>query len=129
MSSETPQTAQSPDPAGPSETGQTTTPVDKVRGALTRYRVLAWITGIWLLLLVVELILRYGFGNHSLDFVPPVHGWIYFIYLICAIDLGIKVRWSVGKIIVTAIAGTIPFLAFYVEHIRTKEVKAQFNLS
>ena len=123
MSSETPQTTDN------AQSAQTTTPVAKVKSALTRYRVLAWITGIWLLLLVVELILRYGFGNHVLDFVPPVHGWIYFIYLICAIDLGIKVRWSVGKIIVTAIAGTIPFLSFYVEHIRTKEVKAQFNLA
>ena len=123
MSSETPQTAE------PAQSSQTTTPVAKVRSALTRYRVLAWITGIWLLLLVVELIIRYGFGNHALDFVPPVHGWIYFIYLICAIDLGIKVRWSVGKIVLTAIAGTIPFLSFYVEHIRTKEVKAQFNIS
>ncbi|MGV9826653.1 MULTISPECIES: DUF3817 domain-containing protein [unclassified Gordonia (in: high G+C Gram-positive bacteria)] len=110
------------------DTTQTTTPVAKVRSALLRYRVMAWITGVWLLLLVAELILRYGFDIRVLDFVPPVHGWIYFIYLICAIDLGIKVRWSVPKIIVTAIAGTIPFLSFWFEHIRTKEVKTQFNL-
>ena len=78
-------------------------PVEKVRGALLRYRVLAWITGVWLLLLVVELVLTYGYDNHALDFVPFVHGWVYFVYLIMAIDLAIKVRWSVGKTIITAI--------------------------
>ncbi|MGV9714076.1 DUF3817 domain-containing protein [Gordonia sp. NPDC003424] len=109
-------------------TPASTTPVDKVRSALVRYRVLAWITGLWLLLLVAELIVKYGFGNDSLDFVPIVHGWVYFVYLICTIDLAIKVRWPLGKIIVTAIAGTIPFLSFYFEHIRTKEVKATYNL-
>ncbi|MFT4043386.1 MAG: DUF3817 domain-containing protein [Gordonia sp. (in: high G+C Gram-positive bacteria)] len=105
-----------------------TTPAVKISSALRRYRVLAWITGLWLLLLVVELILKHGFGNGALDFVPPVHGWIYFVYLICAVDLGIKVRWPAGKIIITAIAGTIPFLSFWFEHIRTKEVKAQLTL-
>jgi integral membrane protein len=105
-----------------------TAPVEKVRGALLRYRVLAWITGIWLLLLVAELILAYGFDNKALDFVPIVHGWVYFVYLIMAVDLAIKVRWPAGKTIITAIAGTIPFLSFWFEHKRTQEVKAQFNL-
>lgn len=105
-----------------------TQPVSKIRGALLRYRVLAWVTGLWLLLLVVELILKYGFGVDSLDFVPIVHGWVYFVYLIMAIDLSIRVRWPIGKTVVTLIAGTIPFLSFYVEHIRTREVRAQFDV-
>ncbi|MDL9938768.1 DUF3817 domain-containing protein [Gordonia sp. ABSL1-1] len=105
-----------------------TAPVEKIRGALLRYRVLAWVTGVWLLLLVVELILKYGFDVDALDFVPIAHGWIYFVYLIMVIDLAIKVRWPLGKIVITAIAGTIPFLSFYYEHIRAKEVKAQFGI-
>ncbi len=59
---------------------------------------------------------------------PIVHGWVYFVYLIMAVDLAIKVRWPAGKTIITAIAGTIPFLSFWFEHKRTREVKAQFNL-
>ncbi|MEE4022599.1 DUF3817 domain-containing protein [Gordonia sp. PKS22-38] len=106
----------------------TTTPVEKVRGALLRYRVLAWITGLWLLLLVAELVLKYGFDVDALDFVPIVHGWVYFVYLILTIDLAIKVRWPLGKIITTCIAGTIPFLSFWFEHKRTQEVKAEFGL-
>lgn len=100
----------------------------KIKGALTRYRVMAWITGIWLLLLCLELILKYAAGIDSLDFVPIVHGWVYFIYLIMAIDLGIRVRWPLAKFIYTLIAGTIPFLSFYVEHIRTKEIKGQYGI-
>ncbi|MAU81236.1 DUF3817 domain-containing protein [Gordonia sp. Z-3] len=106
----------------------TGTPVAKVRGALLRYRVLAWITGLWLLLLVAELVLKYGFDVDALDFVPIVHGWVYFVYLIFTIDLAIKVRWPLGKIILTCIAGTIPFLSFWFEHVRTKEVKTQYGL-
>ncbi|MBT0568255.1 DUF3817 domain-containing protein [Williamsia sp. CHRR-6] len=100
---------------------------EKVRGALLRYRVLAWVTGLWLLLLVVELVVKYGFGVTALDFVPFVHGWVYFAYLLMAIDLAIRVRWPIGKTVITLIAGTIPFLSFYFEHIRTREVKAQYG--
>ena len=106
----------------------TATPPKKIKGALLRYRVMAWITGLWLLLLVAEMILLYGFDDHTLDFVPFVHGWVYFIYLVMAIDLGIKVRWPIGKAIFTLIAGTIPFLSFWVEHKRTQEIRAQFGI-
>jgi integral membrane protein len=106
----------------------TTATPEKIKGALLRYRVMAWVTGLWLLLLVVELILKYGFDVDALDFVPIVHGWVYFVYLIMAIDLGIKVRWPIGKAVYTLLAGTIPFLSFWVEHQRTQEIKAQFGV-
>lgn len=110
------------------ETKPVTTPADKIRGALLRYRVLAWITGIWLLLLVAEMVAKYGFDVDGFSWVGVVHGWIYFAYLIFTVDLAIKVRWPIGKTIATAIAGTIPFLSFYFEHIRTKDVKGQFGV-
>lgn len=103
-------------------------PVEKIASALTRYRILAWITGLWLLLLVVELVMKYGYDSDALDFVPFVHGWVYVIYLFFTVDLAIKVRWPAGKIILTAIAGTIPLLSFWVEHLRTKEVKQTYGL-
>ncbi|MCF8604095.1 DUF3817 domain-containing protein [Gordonia sp. HY442] len=99
-----------------------------MRGALLRYRVLAWITGVWLLLLVAEMIAKYGFGVDGYGWVGVAHGWIYFIYLIMTVDLSIRVRWPIGKLIATAIAGTIPFLSFSFEHIRTRDVKAQYDL-
>ena len=35
------------------------TPVEKIRSALTGYRVMAWTTGIWLIALCYEIILKY----------------------------------------------------------------------
>lgn len=112
----------------PSLASKATATPDKIRSALLRYRVMAWITGLWLLLLVVELVLKFGFDNKSLDFVPVVHGWVYVVYLAMAVDLAIKVRWPGKKTIYTLLAGTIPFLSFYVEHVRTREIKSQFSV-
>lgn len=117
-----------PTPATETAADATVADNSKIRGALTRYRVLAWITGIWLLVLCAELIARYGADVNSFKWVEFVHGWVYFVYLLMTIDLAIRVRWSPVKAILTALAGTIPFLSFYAEHIRTKEVKAEFNL-
>ncbi|MGU3294172.1 DUF3817 domain-containing protein [Williamsia sp. M5A3_1d] len=111
-----------------SVTAKPTAEPTRIKNALLRYRVMAWITGLWLLLLVVELVLKYAFDVDSLDFVPVVHGWVYVVYLAMAIDLAIKVRWPVGKTVLTLIAGTIPFLSFYFEHIRTREVRAALAL-
>ncbi|MBM7368585.1 DUF3817 domain-containing protein [Gordonia hydrophobica] len=108
--------------------GTVTATVPQIRSALVRYRALAWITGVWLLLLVVEMVAKYGFDVDGYGWVGIAHGWIYFVYLICTVDLSIKVRWPVGKLVLTALAGTIPFLSFYFEHIRTREVKAEFQL-
>lgn len=116
--------------AAPAETTTDVAAVDnsKIKGALLRYRVMAWATGIWLLVLCTELIVRYGADVNSFKWVEFVHGWVYFVYLLMAIDLAIRVRWSPVKAVLTALAGTIPFLSFYVEHIRTQEVKQQFDV-
>ncbi|WP_424296104.1 DUF3817 domain-containing protein [Gordonia sp. (in: high G+C Gram-positive bacteria)] len=108
--------------------GTVTATIPQIKTALFRYRLLAWITGVWLLLLVAEMIAKYGFDVDGFGWVGIAHGWIYFIYLICTVDLAIKVRWPVSKIITTAIAGTIPFLSFWFEHIRTQDVKSTFKL-
>ena len=122
-------TDQSPDTAAtakaPAASAATTA---KIASALLRYRVLAWVTGVWLLLLVAEMIAKYGFDVDGYGWVGIAHGWIYFIYLIFTVDLSIKARWPLPKLLLTAIAGTIPFLSFYFEHIRTRDVKQQFGL-
>ncbi|AVM00216.1 DUF3817 domain-containing protein [Gordonia iterans] len=107
-----------------------TVPIDKIRSAFVRYRVMAWVTGVWLLVLVAEMIAKYGY-DVDLDimkWVPIVHGWAYVLYLIFTVDLAVKIRWPAGKTILTCLAGTIPFLSFWVEHKRTQEVRAEFGL-
>ncbi|KJR10121.1 MULTISPECIES: DUF3817 domain-containing protein [Gordonia] len=108
--------------------GTVTATIPQIRSALLRYRVLAWVTGVWLLALCAEMIAKFGFGVEGFGWVGVAHGWIYFIYLICTVDLSIKVRWPLPKLVATAIAGTIPFLSFWFEHIRTRDVKEQFKL-
>lgn len=100
----------------------------KVRPAFLRYRTLAWATGTWLLLLCAEMIAKYGFGVHTPNWIAVVHGWVYFVYLIVTADLAIKVRWPLGRTIGTLLAGTIPLLSFFVEHVNAKQVKQTYGL-
>ncbi|APB01173.1 uncharacterized protein NS506_07148 [Nocardia seriolae] len=103
---------------------------EKIRGALIRYRVLAYITGVWLLVLCGEMIYKYAIlddsstAPHWLFYIGQVHGIFYMIYLVFTIDLGIKARWKPLTTALTCLAGTIPFASFVFEHYRTREVKA-----
>ncbi|MCX5042885.1 DUF3817 domain-containing protein [Aldersonia sp. NBC_00410] len=100
----------------------------RIAGALLRYRVLAWVTGIWLLVLTADLVAKYGFDVDTPSWIAVVHGWVYFVYLIVTIDLAVKVRWAAPRTVGTLLAGTIPFLSFFVEHRRTQQVKSDFGI-
>jgi integral membrane protein len=124
----------SPDPEAPSDAPQADdpspgTPVASIRTALTAYRVLAWTTGIWLIALCYEVVLKYIVKvEDPPSWIGVVHGWVYFVYLLSAANLATKVRWPIGKTIGVLLAGTIPLLGVIVEHFQTKQVKAAFNL-
>lgn len=116
------------DDAAP-QTPAVTTSVDKIRAALWRYRILAWTTGVWLIALCYEMVLKYIVQvENPPSWIGIVHGWIYFVYLVFTTDLAIKVRWPWPRTAGTLLAGTIPLLGFVVEHYRTKQVKAQFEI-
>lgn len=92
--------------------------------ALTRYRVLAWATGVFLLLLTAHIILKYVFDTEGLgEFVPIIHGWLYLAYVIVAVDLWMRTRLPVGRTILVVIAGTIPFMSFIAERWVTAQVR------
>lgn len=105
-----------------------TTPIESIRKALLGYRVMAWTTGIWLIALCFEIYMKYVMKVDNLSWIAVVHGWVYFIYLIFATNLAVKVRWPIGKTIGVLLAGTIPLLGVIVEHFQTKQIKAAFNL-
>jgi integral membrane protein len=75
--------------------------------------------------LVAELVLRYGFGNHALDWWPQPHGFIYMVYLAATANLGFKVGWGLGKMVLVMLAGCVPFLSFSVERRMAREVEAR----
>jgi integral membrane protein len=98
----------------------------RVASALTRFRVMAWLAGIGLLLLCVSMFLRYALDIETiLDVVPRIHGFVYIGYLITVIDLATRMRWSWGRGIVIALAGTVPFLSFVAEHKVTLQTRAE----
>jgi integral membrane protein len=104
-------------------------PIDKIRTALLSYRVLAWATGLWLIALCYEMYVKYIVQvDDPPSWIGVVHGWVYFVYLLCTANLAVKVRWPIGKTIGILLAGTIPLLGIIVEHFQTKKLKAQFNL-
>jgi integral membrane protein len=93
--------------------------------ALTFFKVMAFIVGVGLLVLVAEMVLRYGFQNHALDWWPQPHGFIYMVYLVATANLGFKVGWGLGKMVLVMLAGCVPFLSFWVERSVASEVEGQ----
>ena len=123
----------SPDPEAPADRPQADDPApasnrDAVRKALLPYRVMAWTTGVWLIALCYEVVAKYGFGVESLSWIGVVHGWVYFVYLLCTANLAVKVRWPVGKTVGVLLAGTIPLLGVIVEHFQTRQIKVAHGL-
>ena len=97
-----------------------------VQSALTRYRIMAWLAGIGLLLLVLNMFLRYVLDLDTiLDLVPRVHGFVYMIYLVTVVDLASRMKWTWTRGILVALAGTIPFLSFVAEHRVTRDTREQ----
>ncbi|MGW5482521.1 DUF3817 domain-containing protein [Streptomyces sp. NPDC004008] len=97
------------------------------KSVLTRYRVMAYVTGVLLVLLTLGVIAKYVLDmNGAADFTRVVgiaHGWLYVIYLAFAFDLGSKAKWPVGKQLWVLLAGTIPTAAFFVERKVTRELE------
>ncbi|MBV7671038.1 DUF3817 domain-containing protein [Streptomyces halstedii] len=91
---------------------------------LTRYRVMAYVTAVMLLILCVCMIFKYGFdtGEGLTLVVSQIHGVLYIIYLVFAFDLGSKAKWPMGKLLWVLVSGTIPTAAFFVERKIVREV-------
>ncbi|MET8831409.1 DUF3817 domain-containing protein [Streptomyces sp. NPDC004610] len=97
------------------------------KSVLTRYRVMAYVTAVLLILLTVAFI-----GNRLLNIdgfdsfstvVGIAHGWLYILYLLFAFDLGNKAKMPVARLLWVLLAGTIPTAAFFVERRVTREVQ------
>jgi integral membrane protein len=99
--------------------------VDAARKALGFFKVMAFVVGVGLLILVAEMILKYGFSKDWLDFWPQPHGFIYIVYLVATANLGFKVGWSLGRMVLVMLAGVVPFLSFWAERKVADETEAR----
>lgn len=124
-----------------------------IRGALKFYQICSIITGTMLLLLVTEMIVKYGLGYELflggsggfLWFAPVIetaagrestgdglnlslgilvaHGWFYVVYLISCFRIWSLMRWRFGRLLLLASGGVIPLLSFFMEARVAREVK------
>lgn len=75
-------------------------PNETIRKALNGYRLMAWTTGIWLIALCYEMVVKYIVKvDDPPTWIGVVHGWVYFIYLLFTANLAVKVRWPIAKTI------------------------------
>jgi integral membrane protein len=125
----------------------------RIRGALKFYMVASVITGVMLLLLCTEMLLKYvwhlelfAFGpNRILSFEPVAetpeglestgtgvnlstgiliaHGWFYVVYLFSNFRLWSLMRWPFWKLLLLASGGIVPFLSFFLEARIGREVR------
>lgn len=109
------------DPAPPAADDEVTPPPP---GLVLGYRVIAYVVGVFLLLLCASMILRYGFDDHSMVWVGQLHGLLYMIYVVITFLLGQRLRWPLGRLVMNLLAGTIPFLSFVAERRVVAEVRA-----
>ncbi len=118
----------------------------RIRKTVSVYKVSSIITGTFLLLLVLMMVLRYGlgvdielggpFGFLALtpkDLITGVnlstailiaHGWLYVLYLGTDFVLWRQIRWSFGKFLFIALGGVIPLLSFFLERRVPREALA-----
>jgi integral membrane protein len=116
----------------------------RIRGALRFYKVASIITGVMLLLLCVEMIVKYLLGYELemggpygfLALVPRdtavavnlstgiliAHGWFYVVYLFSDFRLWSLMRWPFWKFLLIAAGGIVPLLSFFLESRIGREV-------
>ncbi|MBQ1083502.1 MULTISPECIES: DUF3817 domain-containing protein [unclassified Nocardiopsis] len=112
--------------------------VDKRRVSFALYRVLAYITGVFLLgLTFLAMPAKYLVGEDSMFhlvgapqgwehwfgpesplmlYIVMPHGYIYMAYVLVVLWVALDRRWGAGRTLGVVLAGTIPVLGFVVEH-------------
>ena len=95
---------------------------------LNRFRFMAIVAGVMSLLLwFVYMPVKYLLHNESLHqatiWIPMVHGYLYPIYVLFAIQFSVQHRWSISKIIGLILAGTLPIASIATERHIVKKYK------
>ena len=89
-------------------------------GAILRFRVMALIAGTMSLLLwFVYMPAKYLLDNPTFHdytiWIPMVHGYLYPVYIITAIQFATKAHWPMKKILWLILAGTLPIASIAAE--------------
>lgn len=91
-----------------------------MKSAILRFRVMAIISGVMSLLLwFAYMPIKYIFDAPELHdkiiWIPMVHGYLYPIYILSAIQFAVKARWPLMKMLGLILAGTLPIASLIAE--------------
>jgi integral membrane protein len=88
-----------------------------MRAAALRYRVMAYITGVLIIVVCfVGIPLQIVAHNTIIsNQVATVHGFLYIVYVVVAYILAQKLKMRLGPTILLLLAGTVPIMTFFVE--------------
>ena len=119
--------------------------IPQIRKVLKFYQVSSYVTGVFLLLLMITWGIRrlpflgfdlwlfgpngfltlesYGVEGEGLPttglnltvWILIIHGWLYVVYLIADFRVWTLMRWPVTRFLFIALGGIVPFLSFYTE--------------
>jgi integral membrane protein len=93
-----------------------------MRAAVLRYRVMALITGV-LIIVVCFVGIPLQIAAHQtfiVNQVATVHGYLYLVYIVMAWMLASRLKLAKGPMLVLLLAGTIPVMTFIVERWMTR---------
>lgn len=95
-----------------------------LRTPLDRYRLLAYIVGTGLVILFFVGVPLKHYGHPAVaQYVGIAHGFLYLVYLLTVIELGLRYRLKPVRLLALASAGFVPFVSFIAEHYTTKYVR------
>jgi integral membrane protein len=95
---------------------------------LTRYRVMAVVSGImslllWFAYMPVKYLIHNDNWHSNLIWVPIVHGYLYPIYVLFAIQFSVAKRWKTTNILGLILAGTLPIASLWAERYVVRKYK------
>ena len=102
----------------------------KTRGALGRYRVMAFVTGTLLLIVTLNVILKYMVGVDNARYleitsmIAVLHGWVFVVYAFTCVQLWTRMKWRLGRLATMVAGGVVPVMSFIVERKVRREVLA-----
>jgi integral membrane protein len=100
--------------------------VKSVEAALLRYRIVALIVSVLLVVLFgIGLPLHFAGNHNAVDaIVGTAHGvFFYPLYVLLTLDLTRRVRMTPVQLVLTVAAGTIPVASFYAERRTTQFIR------
>ena len=89
-------------------------------GAVKRFRIMAIVAGVmslllWFLYMPVKTLSSNPELHSAWVWIPIAHGYLYPIYVLTAIQLSVKARWSLRNMVGFILAGTLPIASIVAE--------------